>query len=345
MARQSFPWSFPGRPRCRTAVFWLAVLMFCLQLSVPALANAPVPQYFFTVTVENPPEGSYGVDFLAPKDRIPAEEYTDGNAKALEDAQIPQDCELVSLDADGYVSYMCHDVRGECTGELSSPGSGTDPAAESGEDASGAAVLRAVGYDSGYHFLTGHDVPAVRLAVIDREGNVLALSDPFEVYSSTPYLYYGEITFDAASQKAQTILPEKDGKPVDPNDPREGSMVFFIVMAIFLMTVVALITMLLEFLLALAFRMRPAGWTLLVNLCSNLSFNFLLLVFCLLPENPVPYWGFVFAGEVAVIVIEYLVYRGIYGKVASNGRILAYTVTANLVSALFVIFLAAVLAP
>ncbi|MCR5369104.1 MAG: hypothetical protein K6E83_00140 [Clostridium sp.] len=345
MARQSFSRSFPRRPRCGAAVFLLAVLMFCLQLSAPALANAPVPRYFFTVTVENPPEGSWGVDFLAPKDRIPVEEYTDCNAKALENAKIPEDCELVSLDADGYVSYLCHDVNGEFTGELSHTGSGTDPAAESGEDASGAAGLTVVGYNTGYHFLTGKDVTDVRLAVIDREGNVLALSEPFEVYKSTPYIYYGEITFDAASGKAQTILPEKDGEPVDPNDPRERSIVFFIFTAIFLMTVVALITMLLEFLLALAFRMRPAGWTLLVNLCSNLSFNFLLLVFCLLPENPVPYWGFVFAGEVAVIVIEYLVYRGIYGKVASNGRILAYTVTANLVSALFVIFLAAVLAP
>ena len=110
------------------------------------------------------------------------------------------------------------------------------------------------------------------------------------------------------------------------------------------MAVCGLLTMLLEFLLALAFRLKPAGWTLLVNLCSNLSFNFLLLLCCLMLKNPVPYWTYVFAGEAAVIVIEFLVYRSIYGKTHSHKRILAYTVTANLVSALFVIWMAGFLA-
>lgn len=326
-----------------SAVFLLTVMILASAgFAHPAFANAPVPMYFFTITVENPPEGSFGVDFLVPEDSIPAEEYTECNEAALTDAGFPADCGLVSVKEDGYVSYMCHDINGYFAGEFMKTGQNaeTETEAETGGESGekDPASLRNVGYDSGYKFLTGGDCPDVRLCVIDRAGEVLAVSAPFEVRKSTAHVYYGDIVFDAASGEARTIIPEKNtgGGPAD--------WIFFILASLAVMAVVALITMIIEFLLAFAFGIRPAGWTLLVNLCSNLSFNFLLLLFSSQRDHPVPYWGFVFVGEIAVVIIEYLVYRSIYGKTISHKRILAYTITANLVSAVFVIFMAAFIA-
>ena len=344
--------SLPRRTRRAPAVFAVflltAMILAATGFARPAFANAPVPMYFFTITVENPPEGSFGVDFLVPEDAIPEEEYTACNEAALTDAGFPADSGLVSLKEDGYVSYMCHDINGYFGGEFMKTGqnaetetegdaeTGAKPDAAGGEKAP--ASLRNVGYDSGYDFLTGGDCPDVRLCVIDRAGEVLAVSAPFEVQKSTAYVYYGDIVFDAASGEARTIIPEKK------QGGGLGDWIFFIFASLAVMGVVALITMVIEFLLAFAFGIRPAGWTLLVNLCSNLSFNFLLLLFSSQRDNPVPYWGFVFVGEIAVVIIEYLVYRSIYGKTISHKRILAYTITANLVSAVFVIFMAAFLA-
>ena len=147
-----------------------------------AYANAPVPRYEFEITIKNAPEGTWGVDFLVPKDKIPEEDYLELNEEALSEQNLPLDCELAAYEMDGAVSYSAHDKNGSFDSRL-------------GEIDGN---LYAYGHRAGYDLVSklGKET---RLILFDEEGNVLAVSDLFKAYGSRPKSFKGEISFDAAT--------------------------------------------------------------------------------------------------------------------------------------------------
>ena len=289
-------------------------------------ANSPVPQYDFSVTVKNAPEGAYGVDFLIPKECIPEEEYTDYN-EAIAESGFSRDSGIVQYAEDGYVSFMAHCRPCWFDGELH----------EWNGD------LEAYGMTSGYDIISGQ--PDVKLAVFDREGKVLAVSESFKAHRSTPRHYYGNITFDIGNAALETNGPGPLSGSIeadipDPETDGFADRVIETILAAFFLLVIAVITMVLELLVALLFRLKPVWWVLAVNLCSNLVFNVLLVFFCYLKYPPVPYLRFVLTGEAVVVLAEFLAYTKLYENYGKL-RLFFYTLVANVFSAVLVLLFTA----
>lgn len=290
-----------------------------------AYANGPVPEFDFQIRIDHAPEDTKGLDFMVPKESIPEEEYLELNEETLKKNGFPLDCELASYEKEGAVSYSVHNKNGNLDSAWLVEWKGS---------------LEAMGYKTGYDFVTtlGQET---RIVLFDEKGNVLAVSDPFKAYASKPRKFMGEITYDAATGEVMSngfpggIDPdpsEKD-KEMDPADT------FFMVVALLaVLTVVALVTTVLELITGLFFRLKPIWWVIPVNLLSNLVFNLLLIICCFF--LPVSYWLYVVIGELAVVAAEYGIYRQIY-KDLSNKRLLIYSVVANVISAVIVIILTA----
>ena len=288
-----------------------------------AFANAPVPRYCFDITVKNAPEGTSGIDFLVPKDSIPEDEYTELNEEVLSEQGLPADCEIAGYELDGAVSYSVHDSKAESFRELS----------EQGGD---------------YHvwqFENGYDLvkelgPETKLVLFDEEGTVLAVSDPFKAYGSKPRSFRGEISYDASTGEvisdgmAGGLTPEGEIDPGGNDGSGGGSVIASILLGLLLLVgafIGALvITILLELIVGLFFHLKPVWWVIPVNLITNLAFNILLALFVyLLGMN---YYVFVGIGEIAVIAVEYLLYKSIYKDMPPK-KLLIYSIVANVISA------------
>ncbi|MBR2532347.1 MAG: hypothetical protein IKE56_06765 [Lachnospiraceae bacterium] len=288
-----------------------------------AYANAPVPRYCFDITVKNAPEGTSGIDFLVPKDSIPEDEYTELNEQVLSERGLPADCEIAGYELDGAVSYSVHDSEAESFRELSEQ-------------------------DGDYHvwqFENGYDLvkelgQETRLVLFDEEGTVLAVSDPFKAYESKPRSFRGEISYDASTGEvisngmAGGLTPEGEIDPGGNDGSGGGSVIASILLGLLLLVgafIGALvITILLELIVGLFFHLKPVWWVIPVNLITNLAFNLLLAVFVyLLGMN---YYVFVGIGEIAVIAVEYLLYKSIYKDMPPK-KLLIYSIVANVISA------------
>ena len=288
-----------------------------------AYANAPVPRYCFDITVKNAPEGTSGIDFLVPKDSIPEDEYTELNEEVLSERGLPADCEIAGYELDGAVSYSVHDSKAESFRELSEQ-------------------------DGDYHvwqFENGYDLvkelgQETRLVLFDEGGTVLAVSDPFKAYESKPRSFRGEISFDASTGEvisngmAGGLTPEGEIDPGGNDGSGGGSVIASIFLGLLLLVgafIGALvITILLELIVGLFFHLKPVWWVIPVNLITNLAFNLLLAIFVyLLGMN---YYVFVGIGEVAVIAVEYLLYKSIYKDMPPK-KLLIYSIVANVISA------------
>ena len=124
----------------------------------------------------------------------------------------------------------------------------------------------------------------------------------------------------------------------EPGEPYTGGgTVVEMIVFMALLGAASLITIVLELLIALIFRLKPVWWVIPVNLVSNLVFNLLLIVFCYIME--MNYIGYVLVGEIIVIILEYLIYTQIYQNTGRK-RLLAYSVVANTISAVLPLFAA-----
>ena len=88
-------------------------------------------------------------------------------------------------------------------------------------------------------------------------------------------------------------------------------------------------TILIEWLISLAFRLKPGRVVVLTNLCTNLGMNIIISLICgLIPVN---YYIIVLIAEILVMGIEFLIYSKKY-RSHPKWKILIYTVVANVAS-------------
>ncbi len=349
-------------------LFIFAALLFLMLLPcgrITAAANAPASMenmVFLEITLNDLPEGSYVLDVLVPEDAIRGRnEYTECNTEALSAGGFAPDCELVSYrTADDCVSYLAHDTEAEFEHDLernsmvlhysgSSPESGeAEEGTDSGEtgeeaDSTGNDALFVSNYFPGYELMAETE-KKVHLAVVDREGNVLNVSEGFRVYPNTFREYYGTVTYDAADGSViyhgpeGTYFAESGNTTVEPHEYPDNHRRFWEVLGAFLLGLIALIglflaymcfTVLVEFLVALCFKLKPAVLVLPVNVFSNLVFNILLVVLCVFYS--VPYTAYVIVGEIIVTLAEYLVYTKLYDDFPKK-TLLLYSIAANFCS-------------
>ena len=89
------------------------------------------------------------------------------------------------------------------------------------------------------------------------------------------------------------------------------------------------VTFLVEWLTALCFKIRPTKYVFAINAITNPVMNLLLLI--AYAFGRISYWIVLVALEVAVVFIEYAIYKKQYPDI-SRRRLLVFTITANVLS-------------
>lgn len=282
----------------------LGLLLLSLLLPAAAFANAPAAPASFTILVTDPPAGCYGVDFLLPKAQLKADGCFCGSGTALKTAGLSPSCELASLDSDGYVSYLAHYENAVFSGGL-----------EPSDEEAGALTVRDFGrFDAVSSFdYIAYDTSDMKLALFDKDGRVLAVSEPFSIIERPIDSTRGRLVFHAATGVVMT----------DTCIPPTALVIWLYA---------CLLTVGLEVLIGLLFRIHPLYWVTAVTAGTNLLMNALLFLLCLVLRRPLPYIPTLIVLEVAVVAGEYLLYRRLCPKMGKV-RLLLFSVTANLISA------------
>lgn len=297
--------------------FLSALLLTGLLLALccpPAFANGPGPMppnapRRLVVNADGLPEGKAGMDFLVPKDEIPQEDYTEQNEDVLSAMGLDADCALLSLEEDGYVSYALHYKKGMFAGWLQ---------AQKGE-------TQSFYYDTAH----GEDNPLIllaenfsgyRIVVFDGAGEIFSISDP-----TKPSWWTGK----------ESVALQYRIKSGSVTQGEKGALdrFFSLQLDLIAMLIACLLTVGLETLIALPFGLKPLSFVALVNLISNLLFNFLLYFSG--KALSVPYLPALIFLEALVCVAEYEIYRRRWPE-KGRGRLAAYTLLSNLVSCLAV---------
>ncbi len=91
------------------------------------------------------------------------------------------------------------------------------------------------------------------------------------------------------------------------------------------------LTLLVEFLVGLCFKMKPFRYIIFANLITNIPMNIILLFINSLSDG-IGYWIALIVLELVVLLVEFLFYRRKYKERKTVGIILLYTLVANIAS-------------
>lgn len=258
---------------------FLVALVFVPQT---VQANSPPPASHCMVELSNLPENAWAVDLLVP--------LTVGSAYYTQATDLPEGMDhtapILLYDQDGYMSYTFHY-------QLAS----SQYAIESS-----AVTFFLDNYRHFSHFQS----TLLRLAILDRAGQILQISEPFEYTATTTgFLYY-----DGATRQVQV-------------EQRYHPMYDFVLIALVMIVSIAC-----EVIVGLFFKMKIFS----VVVVNFLSQTVMWLLY---------FWlgGTIFTSYVwLIVVLEVFVYAAEYGmycwtkRDVSRKKILVYTVAANTVS-------------
>lgn len=292
----------------KSVVVVLCALMLVLATVLPASANAPMAAPWFTIKLANLPKGTAYVDML-----IPLEE-TDSEYAATVEENLPegfsQQASILSYCEDGFRSYTFHY-----------------------QDAvSVIAPQSKTGFFSAYvlfftdlsmsHVKYAHEEDVrerqyIRLAMLDAEGNILKVSQTFEV-NSREFLAdtLGSYSYNAAADTLQA----------DTYRSAIGVILYLI-----LSVAGIILTVLLEWLVALCFKLHRTHGTLVV--VTNFITQVCMRVVYILLYSTV-FYSYALAVvvlELGVYLSEWLIYRKFMPEV-SGKKCLLYTIAATTIS-------------
>lgn len=292
----------------RVLAAFLSVILLVGFLPFKASANSAPPPPYFVIRLTNLPEEAVYADLLIPMDPK-NEKYVEADRDHLL-VGFTEDSEILDYCADGYLSYTFHYRDAISSISVNEEGEVIFFAdAEFFTDWSGEANF--------YHQNEITDLGYIRIAILDKNGNVLEVSPVLEVHNKAPYssLRY-EFSYDAAAKKFNTEY-----------DTSYFGKYLYRILAFLGM----LLTCIAEFFVSIPFGLRKQyQWMiLLTNIVSQILMHALYLGL----------YGLVFwKYKYVVIVLEILIYAGEYLWYSHRmcdvpkKKVLAYTVAANTVS-------------
>lgn len=283
----------------------VSFIFILVLLPVTVSANSPPPSFWYSVQLENLPEGTVYVDMLIPL------ETSDPFYSELEENNLPaafsKSAEIAVYCEDGFRSYTLHYVGARSVMRVSKDNRVfffTD----------GLNELGSVGYD---HMQEIQDRGQMRLAMLDESGNILQVSSVLVLKSRNALASLsGVFAYDALTDEFEIG---------HDNHPLNGVFYFILAFSGLVLTCIV------EYLVAIPFDLwKYYGRTIvLVNVASQI---FMHLLFILL--YGVLFWRYSFA----VLALEILVYAGeflYYRRKMFDvplGKCIGFTVTANTAS-------------
>lgn len=281
----------------------LPVLLLLLWLTaLPVSANAPAPAATLDIAVENAPAEAVFADLLLPFG--PGDpHYAEADPLLAEELAIPADSEWVALEQDGYRSVTFHYEGADAQPAL------TAREYTSYKYASFFNLSSNHSYGELHEFWKGYDT--FRVALLDKDGRLLQISEPFSGTVGN-YSFVLELHYDTVTNTAVLECYE-NGEFFEVLDSLFASLgdwlteIFKVV--VFVISVIAVIFAVVlsvkaELLISLFFR--PNSKEILTILTVNVITQLLIRV--LFATVPLSYWTLVFILEVAVYLVEWVVY-------------------------------------
>lgn len=165
-----------------------------------------------------------------------------------------------------------------------------------------------------------------------REGDtqfylMLTAPDGTETRTNTVEIVtYGKYTCNGA----ENLLEERTEHYNTVANCKLGSQILLFLCCLFLLPIA--VTLLIEWLTALCFGIRPVKHVLIINAITNPIMNLLLLIAsALLLIGHLGYWFVLILLETAVIFIEYWYYKQKYPEIGHR-KLLLFSITANVLS-------------
>ena len=301
----------------RMLLFWITLAGGLWLCAGVGMANSPAAARSIVIYPDNVPEEAVFLELLIPMTRDDPG-YSSFNQTAGDETGLANQSPIVGyMDEDGYISYSFHMEHAVSQMRLERRSTANE-GFSSREFGNGAYI----GGQTHLEYIQ-KNFGTIKAALLDGEGNVLAVSDAASIKTGRSEYLAGTIRYDCATGRLSPSI-------------YKGNVAGTVIMAAILLLIAlvslavrAVFTAAVESAVALAFRIRPWPVVLLVNVISNIIFN--LLLFLTSVFTLIPYLVYVTVGEFLVVLAEYSVYRGRLPSV-SRRRLLAFTITANLVS-------------
>ena len=289
----------------KVAGLLLLSVVLSLMLPLAALANSPAPPRCFYIKAENMPEEAAGFDLMLPVDEMEETSRSGMNTDTLAQAGLSDRCELARYN-DGFVSYLAH-----------FEGADYYQRGYAGSD------YATVGYTSRLDRMS-----ALRIAVYDEEGRILALSDPFRLEKNAKWRFSGTIDYDVLTGVAEPDFYSSS-----------GWIIGLIIVGPLTCLIAMVLTIVVEVITGLFFGMRPLRTVALTTGISNVIMNVWLILLHYVYE--LPWLPVVAVLEILVLAAEYSVYKNRFTQHTPK-RIAVYTLVANAASFAFVMLMLAV---
>lgn len=298
-------------------IFWLSLVAAVWANGGVSLANSPAKARSIVITPDHVPEEAEYLELLIPMP-LDSPYYRSYNQDMGDETGLAEQAPIVGyIDPEGYMSYSFH-MENACSNMRLEKGG------HEGEFIHSYAFGEGAYAGSLTHLeYIQNNFGTIKAALLDREGNVLAVSDGVSIKTNRSEYLSGTIAYDCADGSLSPSI-------------YKGSAGAAVIIAMFLLLILvsfigrAVLTAAVESAVSFAFRIRPWSTVFKVNIASNIIFNLVLVLGTTVLQ--IPYLFFVTAGEAAVIWAEYCVYRRKLS--AAGSRILAFTIAANLASLL-----------
>jgi len=271
----------------RILLITVLMLLLCM-LPLTAYANSPPPPGYFYVQIDNPPENAVFADILI-KINAQSDGYTPFNSENGARHGITAESEIVGYDQNGYMSLSFHYSGVYSEMELGS-------------------------------FLCFEMVPASRsidkiteslkVVLLDKDGNIVQISPPID-------------TIPPGNQFARELIYDADGTlfEIQFNDFYKGSAGFLFPIIILILGRM-LLSVGVETLIAVPFKIRPLRKITLVNVITQIA----LIAF--MGSSGLTYIHAMIIGEIFVYLAEGAAYMLMF-KSVNKVKIIIYTITAN----------------
>lgn len=298
------------RSNVKKTVFLLLVLSILFLLPFETSANSPKPGTKVEIAIDQIPEGSVFADLLVKIDPS-NEKYVAFNSEYGSSLGLDEHSEIATYNENGFTSYTFH-FSGAVSENLLKYVTGAGHVAKF-------AYYTEDSNDSFFSTLNELErySPILKLALLDEEGEILEISDEFNIVPDKGY-FLGYIQYSPANDSITVSVHTNTFSHIFDGI----GFILALLIAGFMRITFSIIA---ETLIAIPFRLKPYYRIIITNLVTQII---LTLAFALSGFN---YLIILIIIEVLVYIAEFIVYTILFKEV-SKLKLLVYTIVANTVT-------------
>lgn len=275
------------------------VSSFIIPLLVAHADSPPPPNYFYSYVTNTNSNAKY-TDILI-KISKNSKYYTGLNTSNAQEYGFNSSTPIVNYNKDGYMSicFHCNDVS-------------SMPSILQNLD-----MCKTIELENGYKPISTM-TDSIKIALFDKSGNVLKVSDAVSVMPTVNDTYPNEVNYDASS-----TIPIVNFVPFYKGYANNAVILLnFFVFAFLIRMAISTTT---ETLIAIPFKIRPLWKIVVINIATQ------ILLFAFISSGRLSYNSSILIGEIFVFIFEFVAYIFLFKNI-SKPKLALYTVIANTIS-------------